>query len=837
MKKYFCIILFLPFVLASQILTPVKWSFSQTKISDNNYELKFTAKIDKTWHIYSQYIDDNGPVPTKFTFQPNPDVTFDGKVFEPKGHEEHDPNFDMKLVYFENEVTFVQKVKVTKNARLKGNVEYMVCAMQCLPPTKEPFEFFLEGSEGTVVETQSFQIENTKTTTTSSSTPSLTLNLSNTATLSPLNFEQPKGIAEPVKWDIQGIVAPGSTNKYRITFKVNIEKGYHIYGGTETKDGPRPTKFLFDSLNNVTLAGDVNAEPKATVKMDPVFKMKVEHFENEVVFTQDLEVNGNGYLKGKIDFNACNDQMCLTPQQVPFEFMIANGAITKVDISNAPVVTQNKEVFNYQSKTIDRFKPISDCSVTSDDIKGKGNWTIFILGFVGGLLALLTPCVFPMIPLTVSFFTKSSEGKKGMINASLYGFFILLVYIVLSLPFHLLDSIDPNILNTISTNAWLNVAFFVIFVVFAISFFGYYEITLPSALANKADSASNIGGLIGIFFMALTLALVSFSCTGPILGSLLAGSLTSDGGAWQLTSGMSGFGLALALPFTLFAAFPSWLNKLPKSGGWLSKVKVVLGFIELALAVKFLSNADLVEHWGILKYEVFMGLWILIALGLLIYLLGKIKFPHDDPFKKWTATRGIIAALALACVIYFSAGFRYNSESKTFTSLSLLSGLAPPAGYSIIHPNHCPLDLNCFHSYEEGVAYAKQTGKPIMLDFTGYACVNCRKMEENVWNQPEVFSIIKERYVLISLYVDDREKLPDSLQHDYLNAQGKLKHIETKGEKWALFQTETFENNSQPYYALLSTDEKLLVKPVGYTPVVTEFAKYLNCGLEAAEKK
>jgi thiol:disulfide interchange protein len=836
MKKYFLFLFCLPLAITCQILTPVKWNFSSTKTSDNNYDLKFKATIDKTWHIYSQYIEDNGPVPTKFTFLPNSDVELIGKTEEPKGHEEHDPNFDMKLTYFENEVTFVQKVKVKKTTRVKGNVEYMVCAMQCLPPTKEPFELMLDGTEGVVVETQSFTIENTKTTTPSSNTPTLTLNLQN-----PMQFNGPtstNGILDPVKWDIQGVMVPGSKGKYILTFKATIDKGFHINANKLKEKELVPTTFSFDSLAGVKLKGEINSLSKVIEKKEAVYKEKTRYHEGEAIFTQEFEGDLNGYIKGKLEFQTCDDSKCLPPQKVTFQFNIRDGVFTMVEENAVQQVAQVAAgTFPYKHPTIDHNAPISTCNITSDEIQGKGNWTIFILGFIGGLLALLTPCVFPMIPLTVSFFTKGSDGKKGRFNAMIYGFFILLVYIILSLPFHLLDSIDPNILNTISTNAWLNVAFFVVFVVFAISFFGYYEITLPSALANKADSASNLGGVIGIFFMALTLALVSFSCTGPILGSLLAGSLTSDGGAWQLTAGMSGFGLALALPFTLFAAFPSWLNKLPKSGGWLSKVKIVLGFIELALAVKFLSNADLVEHWGILKYEVFMGLWILIAAAMFIYLLGKIKFPHDSPFQKWTATRGIIAAFALACVIYFSSGFRYSDETKTFKSLNLLSGLAPPAGYSIFHANHCPLNLNCFHSYEEGLAYAKKTGKPIMLDFTGWACVNCRKMEENVWNQPEVFKIINEKYVLISLYVDDREKLPADKQHDYMTAQGKLKRIETVGDKWATFQTETFVNNSQPWYPLISNDEKLLVKPVGNTPDPAKFAAYLTCGLEAAGKK
>lgn len=832
MKKYFIVLVFLfPVILFSQIYTPVKWSFSQKKMADNSYELYFKATIEKGYHIYSQNLPgDVGPVPTAISFAKNNDVELIGKTIEPKAHQEHDPNFDMMLSWFENEVTFTQKVKVLRNTKLKGDVESMTCnAERCLPPGREAFEFTLEGEGVAITATTAA----TTKTNAAVNTTTFSLNLNNPEQL---GVNKSNEIMDPVKWDIQGVMAPGSKGKYKLTFKATIDKGFHIY--TQDVKKGIPTSFKFDDLQGLKLIGKVTSITNPIKKKDPLFDAVLTYYENEAILEQAFEGDLNGHIKGSLEFAACNDEKCLTPKVIPFEFKIVDGVFISVNeiAKDTAINATEGKLFPYKHPTIDLNSPLSECSVKSDDVAGKGYWSIFILGFLGGLLALLTPCVFPMIPLTVSFFTKNSKSKKGLFNASLYGFFILLVYLLLSLPFHLLDSIDPNILNTISTNAYLNVVFFIIFVVFAISFFGYYEITLPSSLANKADSASGLGGIVGIFFMALTLALVSFSCTGPILGSLLAGSLTSDGGAFQLTAGMGGFGLALALPFALFAAFPSWLNALPKSGGWLSKVKVVLGFIELALAVKFLSNADLVEHWGILKYELFMGLWILIAIGLLLFMLGKLKFPHDTPYKVWSVTRGLVTAFAIASIIYFSAGFRYSNETKTFTSLSLLSGLAPPAGYSWIHPNHCPLNLNCFHSYEEGLAYAKQVNKPVMLDFTGWACVNCRKMEENVWNQPEVFKIINEEYVLISLYVDDREKLPEELQHEYLNAQGQLKKIKTVGDKWATFQTETFVNNSQPYYALISNDEKLLVKPVGYTPKVNDFASYLTCGLSANKK-
>ena len=431
-----------------------------------------------------------------------------------------------------------------------------------------------------------------------------------------------------------------------------------------------------------------------------------------------------------------------------------------------------------------------------------------------------------MIPLTVSFFTKQSKTrKKGVFNAILYGFFILLIYVLLSIPFHFLDNIDPEILNTISTNVWLNVVFFVIFVIFAFSFFGFYEITLPASWGNKMDNASNVGGIIGIFFMALTLAIVSFSCTGPILGSLLAGSLSS-GGAMQLTLGMAGFGLSLALPFVLFALFPSWLNSLPKSGGWMTTAKVFLGFLELAFALKFLSNADLVQHWGLLKRELFVGLWLLLFALLTLYLFGFIRFPHDEsrkPLKQYSKGRLLIGVLSAAFSVYLLLGlFGKNS-------LRLLSGFPPPESYAFFHKEQKSEQV-VFKDYYEGMAYAKAHNMPVMLDFTGWACVNCRKMEEHVWTDPEVKKLM-QRYVLISLYVDDKEELPKDKQFDFKHRNGRVEYIKTIGDKWATFQEGNFSSASQPYYVLLSPDTELLSTPVQYVDVET-YKEWLKKGVK-----
>ncbi|MGE5944842.1 MAG: protein-disulfide reductase DsbD family protein, partial [Flavobacteriales bacterium] len=433
---------------------------------------------------------------------------------------------------------------------------------------------------------------------------------------------------------------------------------------------------------------------------------------------------------------------------------------------------------------------------------------------------------------------KSGANKSaGVSKAILYGFFILAVYLILSIPFHLLDSINPDILNDISTNVTLNIIFFLVFVFFAFSFFGYYELTIPASWTNKTSKGENVGGVLGIFFMALTLALVSFSCTGPILGSLLAGSLTADGGAWQLTAGMGGFGLALGLPFALFAMFPNMMNALPKSGGWLNTSKVVLGFFELALAFKFLSNADLVQHWGLLKIEVFLGLWIIIFAGLALYAFGKIKFPHDSPLKKLSFSRIASGILVASFVLYLASGFRVNKETNTFTPLTLLSGLAPPVGYSFLYPNDCPNNLDCFKDLKEGMAYAQKANKPIMLDFTGYACVNCRKMEEHVWPIKKIDDYLRNEYVLISLYVDDKKDLPEDQQILVNRINGGTRKLENYGHKWANFQTQFFQTNSQPYYVLLSPDGKqILNSPVGYTPDEDDYAQFLQCGLDVLKQ-
>ena len=651
-------------------------------------------------------------------------------------------------------------------------------------------------------------------------------------------------ILDPVQWELS--VESVAPNEFDLVFTANIDENWAIYAQEVEEGGPLPTVFTFEESPNFTRVGSViEDETNKATKHDPVFEMVVSKFFKQAEFRQRVRVSGTAFsLSGNIDYMTCDDTRCTYKPDNPFTFDYTTNqgfVVAENSTIQAKAIAKNANEILYGISPDAISISSIPCAAQSDGLaqsvkKPNSLWRIFGLGFLGGLLALLTPCVFPMIPLTVSFFTKKTDqktNKSGLASAILYGVFIVLVYLILSIPFHLLDSVNPDILNEISTNVWLNIIFFIIFIVFAFSFFGYYELTLPARWTMVTSRGEGFGGILGVFFMALTLSIVSFSCTGPILGSLLAGSLSSDGGAWQLTAGMGGFGVALGLPFALFAMFPNMLKALPKSGGWLNTTKVILGFLELALAFKFLSNADLVEHWGILKIEVFLGIWILVFLGLVLYILGKIKFPHDSPLKKISFFRISSGILVLAFVLYLASGFRIDNTTKTFTPLTLLSGLAPPVGYSFLYPNDCPNNFDCFKDLKEGVAYAQKVNKPILLDFTGYACVNCRKMEEHIWPKSTIKPYFEDDYVLISLYVDDKKELPENQKLTVKRQDGGTRVLENYGHKWAHFQTEFFQSNSQPFYVLLSSDAKtILTPPVGYTPNEQDYETFLNCGLK-----
>ena len=597
---------------------------------------------------------------------------------------------------------------------------------------------------------------------------------------------------------------------YSIKANIQIKEGWHVYGANP------------DGLNAPELSSKIETakfQDKAVFSIKPTQEKDI-LFTKAYLFNKPFDLSQNIIIKG---FQPDSLQLLMVLNvakadsflslEIPFSVALANGKkVAGFQILLPAAATQ---------------PPDNACGTAAATTNSSSSpWELLLLGFLGGLIALITPCVFPMIPVTVSFFTKRSKTRKqGIKNGLLYGVSIFLIYVLASLPFHILGNVQPEIFNSISTNPWLNIIFFIIFVFFSISFFGFFEISLPSGIANKADSKSGLGSIAGIFFMAITLAIVSFSCTGPILGTLLVGSL--QGGAWALTYGMAGFGLALALPFTLFAIFPQWLQSLPKSGGWLDTVKKVLAFLELALAFKFLSNADLVEHWGLLKREVFLGIWALISIALALYLIGKLLLPHDVKGEKISGGRKLGAVVAFAFGIILIVGM----VPKNTYLLKFLSGFPPPTHYSLFTntAEQAGLHANVVNDYEKAVQLSKQQNKPILIDFTGWACVNCRKMEENVWTDPAVMSFIQNNFILVSLYVDDKALLPVDKRFTYTTKAGDKKEITSIGDLWATFQAENFNQSSQPLYVVMSPDQKLLSNPVGYTPDAKEYLNWLQC--------
>lgn len=606
--------------------------------------------------------------------------------------------------------------------------------------------------------------------------------------------------------------------KYELVFSGTISGNWQVYAPNQVLLDLKTTELQFaDSA--ITQEGEFIIEKSPSEVSNPIFESKVLVFEKTVRWKAVININGTvpEKLQGTLVYTYGRDDAFYPSTIVPFVVNLEGGV----------------KAASIKIPSIDINNPISNCG--DDGTKDKSLLTIFLLGLLGGLIALLTPCVFPMIPVTVTFFTKKSQDKKkGIINAILYGSFIFLIYILITLPFHIAGkAISPEIFNNISTNVWLNLLFFAVFVVFALSFFGLFEIGLPAGLANKMDSKSGLGNLGGIFFMASTLAIVSFSCTGPILGTLLVG--VAEQGAWPLTIGAAGFGLALGLPFALFAMFPQWLHSLPKSGGWMTDVKVVLGFLELALAVKFLSNADLVEQWGLLKREIFIGLWIIIGLFTVLYLLRILKIGHRSPVKKYSFLRIAFIVLFAAITIYLLPGLT-NSKAA---DLKLISGFPPPRAYSLykIEREKSGIFEPIHNDYKGAIELAKSENKPVLIDFTGWACVNCRRMEDKVWPDKRVDSLMRNEFIVVSLYVDERKNLPLAEQTVETLSNGTEKSIVTVGDKWSTFQVENFGATSQPQYIILSPDEEALTKPKYYTKEADEFTRWLECGLETFKSK
>ena len=650
-----------------------------------------------------------------------------------------------------------------------------------------------------------------------------------------------------------------SADEFELIFKAKIEPTWHLYSQIETPDGPLPTSFEFEKSKDYVLVGKT-IEPAPIEHAEPVFdNLVVRYFENAATFKQKIKVKNKTpfTIKGFIDGMACNESQCQKFSPSPEFIFKIEGSLT--DTSNALIIEPKVEDSINASAT-NLNKNLSQPSNQTDNQKGnvkdlkpepspqkKSNTTyisLFIAGFLGGLLALLTPCVFPMIPMTVSFFTKQSKTKAaGIRNAIIYSISIIIIYILLGLGVTLLFGADA--MNNLATNVWFNLAFFVLLVVFGISFLGAFEITLPSAFINKVDAKSEKGGLIGIFFMAFTLGLVSFSCTGPIIGTLLV-QAASTGALAGPFFGMFGFSLALALPFGLFAAFPGWLNSLPKSGGWLNSVKVVLGFLELALAMKFLSNADLVYDAMIITREVFLVSWIVIFGLLGAYLMGWFKLAHDSEMKFVSVPRLMMAIITFMFTCYLIPGL-------WGAPLSIINGFPPPLEYteapdgfggtkssinssnsnSSSLPKHMhkgPNGIPAFDDYYFALDYSKKVGKPIMIDFTGKACINCRKMEAEVWSNPEVKRKLSEDFILVSLYVDKKNELPLDLQKEVL-WNGSSRKLKSVGDRWSYLQNTKYQSSTQPQYWIIDGDENHFSDSSSYDSDIDKYIEWLDKGL------
>ena len=661
-------------------------------------------------------------------------------------------------------------------------------------------------------------------------------------------------IKDPVKFKYE--IKDLGKDEFEAVLTATLEPGWHIYSKDLPPDSGIPTEYKISSKQAIQLVGKVQEIGKKHDEFSEAFGAQIVYFSDKAVFKQKFKVKDASkpiIVAAEITYQTCNDRLCLAPNTLEFEKTVAAKTIEQsADVETAvvpdtahpeaspiPAVVESpviSEVQHQQNQkelkinSLDYKNPLANCGTVQEKPQNS-NWLVLFLGFIGGLIALLTPCVFPMIPLTVSFFTKGMKNKaKGKRDAIIYGLFIFLIFVLLSVPFHIIDGISGNIFNEISTNIWLNLFFFAIFLFFALSFFGYYDITLPSAIANKSSKAEEAGGIIGIFFMALTLVIVSFSCTGPILGSLLGGVVSGANNVpTLLTFALAGFGFSWALVFGLLALFPQALQSLPKSGGWMNTVKVVLGFIELALALKFLSKADLVSKTFLLKRELFIAIWIVITIGLILYLFGKIRFPHDDLKPKISVTRKVLGFLGIGFLGYLIWGIIPSDKPK----LQLLSGILPPMNVSYFHDESDGiLGLKLYHNYFDAVEEAKKQNKPILIDFTGYGCENCRKMEEFVWSQPDVLPLMNDEVIIASVYVDDKEVLPENEQTKIDMGGGQMKKIKTVGDRWSMFQQVNFNNNSQPHYVMITPDQKVINTPVSGYMAKDDFKKFLQCAIE-----
>ncbi len=619
-------------------------------------------------------------------------------------------------------------------------------------------------------------------------------------------------LMDPIRWHVEA--EPGNDDTIVLKWVATMDKGWHLYTQDLPEDGPVPTRFFIVDSINIAWKGPVLATQAPTHQFEKAFEMELSFYHDSVAFFQQVvPLQYVDSITVGVSYMTCNDEMCLPPTEYVTTVRLPQARISEAGMNDG------------------------------------GLWGLFFGGFLGGLIALITPCVLPMIPLTVGFFTKVGGGTRwaAFRKAVLFGTSIVVIYT--GFTFGITKLMGAEVMNQLASNAIMNLLFFVLFVLFAISFFGVFEIALPSSWVTAMDKRSEQGGILGIFFLAFSLALVSFSCTGPIMGTVLVQTALT-GKVWAPILAMLGFSVALAIPFMVFAMFPAWLQSMPRAGAWMNTVKVSLAFLELALALKFLSNVDLAYHWGILNREIFLALWIAIFALWGVYLLGGIRFIHDVPLQHMSIGRLMMALLVWAFVIYLLPGM-------WGAPLKLISAFPPPSFYREWTQPHltsaeatsiptntntatsanghssdvlpCPHSLPCYHDYETALQVAKATNRPLLLDFTGWSCVNCRKMEENVWTAPEVYRILANDVVLVSLYVDDKRRLPKDQQY---TSPVSGRKVSTYGEKWSDLQITRFQANSQPYYVLLDTNEQVLVAPRGYTPDISEYLRFLQSGIQ-----
>ena len=667
------------------------------------------------------------------------------------------------------------------------------------------------------------------------------------AIASQAQFPDPNAkIYDPVKWSFASEKL--NDKEYNLIITAKIEKGWHVYSQFIEDGGPIPTSFKFMPSSDYKLVGSVTESPKAETAFDKTFDMQIAWHKDQVVFKQKVLLKVPEIkISGMLEFMVCDDQRCLPSEEVEFTIAIQAGS-SQADLTASSAKSDSTASIISSDSPSPALQPASVPTIQAPaDSANSSLWAIYIAGFIGGLAAFFMPCIYPMIPLTVSFFTKKSGSRaKGIQSAIMYGLSIIVIYVALGLFITLI--FGASALNEAASSATFNLLFFIILIIFGISFLGAFDITLPSSLVNKMDEKSNQNGFLGLFFMAFTLALVSFSCTGPIIGTLLVDAV-SKGSYLGPAIGMLGFSSALAIPFTLFAIFPSWLKEMPKSGGWLNTVKVSLGFLEIALAFKFLSNVDLAYHWGILNRDIFLIIWIVVFGLWALYLLGKIRLSHDNEISFLSLPRLFFSMFILAFTLYMVPGLwgaplkaisawlppqvtqefdLYSNRSSSQSEPSVASGKKYAGLF------HAPHGLDAFYDYEEGLAYAKSVNKPILIDFTGWSCTNCRKMEASVWPDKEVLRRLRENYVLISLYVDDKTELKED--EKYISSFSGKK-VNTIGQKWSDFQASKFGTNSQPYYVIADLDGKVLIPPQAYNLDISNYVIFLDKGKIAFEQK